>query len=182
MDQKRSTIFLDRDGTLIEDRHYLSDPSQVVLLDGCAEGLQALVSAGFALVMVTNQSGISRGLVTLEQMKAVNDELAEVLECSGVKLDGVFYCPHHPDDLCDCRKPRVGMFEQAAAHLRIDISGSWVIGDKCSDVQFGANIGARTVLLSADALNSDSLPGGCEPTATVKSFREAVAFVISGRS
>jgi histidinol-phosphate phosphatase family protein len=179
MNRTRPAIFLDRDGTLIEDRHYLSDPSQVELLDGCIEGLQQLSSKGYLLVMVTNQSAIARGLATREQVDAVNEELVRQLALFDVLLDGIYLCPHHPDDQCECRKPNAGMIEQATQKLPIDNSKSWVIGDKCSDVLLGQNIGALTVLISSRETNAEQLPGSCEANAKVTGFREATEFITS---
>jgi histidinol-phosphate phosphatase family protein len=179
MEQTRPAVFLDRDGTLIRDFHYLSDVSQVELLDGCVEGLSRLSAAGFALVMVTNQSGIARGLVTLDQMEAINGKIVEIFLESAIELDGIFYCPHHPDDQCDCRKPRVGMVDQANERLAIDVRKSWVIGDKCSDVGLGLNVGARAILLASGDAAPDLSSSDCLPTATVASFGEAVTYVLS---
>ena len=179
MIQKRPAIFLDRDGTLIEDLHYLSDPAQVVLLAGCVDGLLKLSSAGFYLVVVTNQSGIARGLMTQGQVDEVNDSLADLLSRQGVVLDGIYLCPHGPDDGCRCRKPRAGMVEQAREKLPIDLTRSWVIGDKCSDVLLGQNVGVRTILLKTDETNSGQSSGDCQATATAGGFSEAVAYVTS---
>jgi len=177
--KSRPAVFLDRDGTLIEDRHYLSDPSQVVLLDGCIEGLLELSAKGYFLVMVTNQSGIARGLATHDQVNAVNQMVVRMLSVHNVTLDGIFLCPHHPDDQCNCRKPSTGMIGQATENLPIDIGQSWVIGDKCSDVLLGQNIGARTILLAPDESESEPLTLSCEATATVNGFCEAIAYVTS---
>jgi len=144
-------VFLDRDGTLIEDVGYPRDPDRVRLLPGVPEALQRLRQAGFRLVIVSNQSGVGRGLVTPEEVTAVHRRLIEVLEGHGVVIDDARYCPHAPEDACDCRKPSPAMLYAAAEHLGIDLAGSFMVGDKASDAEAGRRAGAATVLLSADA-------------------------------
>jgi len=135
-------VFLDRDGTLVEEVPYLHDPGQVVLLPGVATALGALAAAGFALVVVTNQAGVAHGHYDEAAVAAVHRRLAELLGAEGVRLDGVWYCPHHPDGTvapyaraCHCRKPAPGLLEAAAAALGIDLARSWLIGNHSGDVE-----------------------------------------------
>ncbi len=137
----RKAVFLDRDNTLIEDVPYLSDPSGVRILTGAAEALCEFRNAGFMLVLVTNQSGIGRGMYSDEDMHAVNDRMRELFADEGVSFDGVYYCPHAPEQPCACRKPLPGMLFEAASELGIDLSASVMIGDKLSDVEAGAAAG-----------------------------------------
>jgi D-glycero-D-manno-heptose 1,7-bisphosphate phosphatase len=143
----KPAIFLDRDGTLIEERHYLSEPSQVALFPGTVEALRQLARAGYALIIVTNQSGIGRGLFTEDQLRDVHRHLAETLAAAGIRLDGIYHCPHAPAEPCDCRKPEPGLVHRACAELDLDPSQSFVIGDKPADVALGVRVGARPILV-----------------------------------
>jgi D-glycero-D-manno-heptose 1,7-bisphosphate phosphatase len=146
----RPAVFLDRDGTLIEDVGYPRDPEAVRLLEGAPEALAALRRAGFALVVVSNQSGIGRGLVTREEAQAVHDRFVQELRAHGVELDDVRYCPHSPDDACACRKPAAGLLLDSARELDLDLTRSFMVGDKPDDVEAGRAAGCRTVLLGGD--------------------------------
>ena len=143
----RRAVFLDRDGTLIEDVGYPRDPDLVRLLPGVAEGLAALRKAGFLLVVVSNQSGIGRGLVTREEAAAVHDRVVQELRGRDVELDVVRYCPHAPDDSCACRKPAAGLLLAAGRELALDLAGSFMVGDSPADVEAGRTAGCRTILL-----------------------------------
>ena len=143
----RPAVFFDRDGTLISDTGYLSCPNEVELLPGAIALLRGLRSAGFLLVVVSNQSGVGRGLITEEQARSVDHRFRAILAEYGFALDGVYYCPHAPDAECDCRKPKPGLLLRAAAELRIDLKRSYIVGDKLSDVEAGAAVGCRSILL-----------------------------------
>ena len=145
----RRAIFLDRDGTITIDTGYPSDPDEVELLPGAADGLRTLRDRGWALVLVSNQSGVGRGMITPEQAQAVHDRLMDELRATGVQFDGAYYCPHAPDDACECRKPRSGLLRRAASELRIDLARSVMVGDRQSDVEAGRGAGCRTVLLGS---------------------------------
>src|SRR5690242_3958166 len=133
----RRAVFLDRDGTIIEDAGYLADASRVTLLPGAVAALRSFRERGMLLVVVSNQSGIPRGLITPAQHAAVADRVADILASSGVRLDAAYYCAHLPTDGCACRKPRPGMLEQAAREHGIDLAASIMVGDKLSDVAAG---------------------------------------------
>lgn len=138
---------LDRDGTLIYERHYLADPDGVELLPGVIEGLKAIRKMGLGLVVVTNQSGIGRGLFDLSMLDKVHERMKRLLSYHGVELDGIYYCPHLPETHCDCRKPAVGMALRAAKELNFEPGEGFMVGDKNVDVQLGKNLGATTVLV-----------------------------------
>ncbi|MBX6363293.1 MAG: HAD family hydrolase [Gemmatimonadetes bacterium] len=142
-------MFLDRDGTLIEERHYLADPDGVVLLPGAAAGLRALRELGYALVVVTNQSGIARGLFTEADFHRVQLRLEALLAAEGVRLDGVYMCPHHPEHggPCECRKPGLGLYRRAIAELGVDASASLFVGDRATDIEPARAFGGRGVLV-----------------------------------
>ena len=147
LDHNGCALFLDRDGVVIADRDYLSDPDQVVLLPGVAETMMAAAAAGYLLIGVSNQSGLGRGHFTPEDLERVMVRMDRLLENAGTGFDGFFYCPHAPADGCECRKPAAGLFEEAARSCRWEPGGSWVVGDKSSDVAFGRNRGLGSVLV-----------------------------------
>ena len=144
---RRRFVILDRDGTVIEEREYLSQPEQVALISGAGAALRKLRQMGFGLVMITNQSGIGRGYFDQAQLGLVHERLAQVLQEESVKLDGIYVCPHTPDDRCACRKPGTGLIEKAAKELDFDLEGSIVIGDKDCDIDMGRRAGAMTFLV-----------------------------------
>ncbi len=147
-------IFLDRDGTLVHPRHYPSRPEHLRLYEGIGVPLARLRRAGFRLVVITNQSGIARGYFTVADLAAMHEHLARQLEAFGVTLDGIYFCPHHPDGViaglavrCDCRKPRPGMLVRAARELNLDLARSWLVGDILDDVEAGKRAGCLTMLV-----------------------------------
>jgi D-glycero-D-manno-heptose 1,7-bisphosphate phosphatase len=142
-------VFLDRDGTIIEEVGYLREPAGVKLIPGAAGGIRRLNERGVAVVVVTNQAGVGRGYFPETAVAEVHGEVARQLAGAGggARWDAIYYCPHHPDDACDCRKPGPGMFRRAAAEHGLDLTRSFVVGDKVSDVRAGALLGCRTVLV-----------------------------------
>ena len=140
-------ILLDRDGTLIEDRHYLSDPAQVVLLPGVAPALRRLSQAGCRLFVVSNQSGVGRGYFSLESAHACNERLAQLLAAHDAHVTDMLLCPHSPEEGCACRKPRTGMWDALRGRHGLQAAHTAMIGDKCDDVRFGRAAGLRTVLV-----------------------------------
>lgn len=141
-------IFLDRDGTIIEEKNYLADPDQVVLLDNAVAGLRAMSRHGFPLVVISNQSGIGRGYFSLEQAEAVRARLEHMLAREGIEMAGWYMCPHAPEALCSCRKPLPGLIEAAAQALDLAPANSFVIGDKRCDIDLAAAVGAEGILVT----------------------------------
>jgi D-glycero-D-manno-heptose 1,7-bisphosphate phosphatase len=141
-------VFLDRDGTLIDDVGYISDPADVRLVPGAADALQALRDAGFRLVVASNQSGLGRGLVTQEEADAVHQRFVEELDRAGGQIDAAYYCPHAPEEGCDCRKPLPGLIIDAARELELDLKRSFMVGNSDVDVAAGKAAGCRAILLS----------------------------------
>jgi D-glycero-D-manno-heptose 1,7-bisphosphate phosphatase len=144
---QRRFILLDRDGTINVERHYLSDPDQVELIPGVADGLRHLSEMGFGLLVVTNQSAIGRGYFDQSRLDLIHNRLIELLSREGVKLDGIYFCPHTPEDACQCRKPRTALVEAAARDLNFNPEDSFVIGDKPCDIELGQKVGATTILV-----------------------------------
>lgn len=156
-------ILLDRDGTVIEDRHYLSDPAGVTLFPGAGQALAALAAAGCRLFLVTNQSGIGRGYFTLADLDACQQRLADLLAPFGVAFTDVVYCPHGPEADCHCRKPRTGMWETLRQRHGLDPAETVIIGDKRDDigVATGASLGAGILVLTGKGADHASKMGVC---------------------
>lgn len=154
-------VFLDRDGTLAKDVHYCSRPEDFFLLPTVLEGLKLLNEAGFKLIVITNQSGLARGFFNAEALGQIHARMNTLVAASGSHLSAVYFCPHHPDDKCHCRKPETGMLEQAMREWDIDPARSFFIGDKYLDVEAANRTGCRAVLVPSsepeiELLNSDT--------------------------
>lgn len=144
---ERRFVVLDRDGTLIVERHYLSDPDAVELIEGAGDALRRLAGLGRGLVVVTNQSGIGRGLFDHERLEQIHARVEALLAREGVRLAGIYFCPHHPEDGCACRKPGTALLDRAARELGFEPRRAFVVGDMASDVELGRAVGATTVLV-----------------------------------
>ena len=136
-------VFLDRDGTIARDVPYCSRPEDFELLPGAAEAIRLLNEYGFKVVIVTNQSGIARGYFTERMLARIHDKMQKELAKQGAHVDAIYYCPHHPDDNCDCRKPKPKMVLQAAVDLDIDLNQSYVIGDSEMDIELARRAGCK---------------------------------------
>lgn len=143
----KRAIFLDRDGTVIEECGYLNDPERVKLLPGAAEALAALAADGWKLVVVSNQSGVGRGLISPSQMEDVQARFLEATRQHGVTIDATYICTHSPEDGCECRKPSPFLLQRAAEEHALDLAESWMIGDREGDILCGRNAGCRTIWL-----------------------------------
>ncbi len=143
----KGAVFLDRDGTINHDTGYISDPEGLVLLPGAASAIKRLNENGIKVIVVTNQSGVGRGYFTEADLRAVNKRLEELLLLDGARLDGIYYCPHRPEEGCGCRKPEVGLLERAAEEHAIDPRASFMVGDKAVDVHLAKRAGAKAILV-----------------------------------
>jgi D-glycero-D-manno-heptose 1,7-bisphosphate phosphatase len=146
----RPAIFLDRDGTLIEEVGHLGEPNRVLVLPGVPDALRRFAGAGFALVVVSNQAGVARGLFTEDAVRAVNAHAAELLRSLGAPdIDGWYFCPHHPEFTgpCDCRKPGPGMLTRAAVELDLALDRSWMVGDHPVDAGAARAAGVRPIVV-----------------------------------
>ncbi len=168
---------LDRDGTIIADRDYISDPDEVALLPNAAPGLRRLAALGLRLVVVTNQSGIGRGYFDESQLAAVNARMAELLRGEGIEIAGIWHCPHRPDDGCSCRKPNIGLVDRAATELGFDPGRAVVIGDKASDIELGKRLGATTILVRTGDGAETAASGAAEPDRIAHDILDAADFV-----
>lgn len=180
MTVQRRAVFLDRDGTLIRDAHYIKEPSQVELLPGIPEGLQALRDGGFALVVITNQSGIGRGFYTEVEYAAVRDRLAALLASHGVQLDASYHCPHHPeaDGPCECRKPGSLLYRRAVDEHGLDAVRSFAIGDRWRDISPLRGMGGLGILVPNENTPDKDIAEALTGAVIVKDFTQAVALVL----
>lgn len=182
-----AAVFLDRDGTLIEEVGYLDRPDRVALYPYSADAIRALNRTGMRIVLVTNQSGVARGFFTEAVVNAVHDHIAGLLSGSGAHFDAYYYCPHHPDGkiaqyarACDCRKPGPGLVERAARELGIDPRRSYVVGDRWLDVALARAVGARGILVRTGyGLTEETKPvAGLEPDAVVDNLIAAASWIL----
>jgi len=163
-------IFLDRDGTIIEDPGYINHPDQVKLLEGVPEALQELIAIGYKLVVVSNQSAVARGIVTEKVLGEIHDRLNQLLGEKGIRLDGIYYCPYHPDGAIpkyrkesNLRKPNPGMLLTAAEQMHIELNQSWMIGNRDRDIEAGTRAGCKTILINHPSHNKQHTPGESNP-------------------
>ena len=159
-------VFVDRDGTINRDVPYCSRPEDFELLPGAAEAIRLLNEHSFKVVVITNQSGIARGYFTEEMLAKIHDKMRSELAKHGAHVDAIYYCPHHPDDNCECRKPKPKMVLQAARDLQIDLSQSYVVGDAEMDVELARRAGCKAGIRVGEV----SATGGW----VAASFRDAV--------
>jgi D-glycero-D-manno-heptose 1,7-bisphosphate phosphatase len=150
----RRLALLDRDGTIVVDKVYLSDPDRIEFAPGAIEGLRLLRDAGFALVLITNQSGIARGLFDAATLERIHDRLKSMLAAEGLELKAIYFCPHGPDDGCDCRKPAPGMLRQAMRDLGFRLDEAVMIGDSDADMGAAAAAGVPGVRVAASGSGS----------------------------
>ena len=144
----RPAVFLDRDGVLIENQPgYVRSWSHVEFLPGSIRAIQQLNASGYAIVMVTNQSAVGRGIISLEEAMRINQQIVDEVAARGGKIDATYMCPHSPGEGCRCRKPEPGMLLQAAAELDLDLTRSYMVGDAISDVEAGKSAGVATILV-----------------------------------
>lgn len=176
---RRRYAVLDRDGTIIVEKNYLSDPSQVELLSSAAKGLREMSSLGLGLVVVTNQSGIGRGYFTGSMLDQIHQRLTDLLGQHGVYLDGIYHCPHTPQDECECRKPKLDLLLRAAKENNFEPSACFVVGDKGSDIQLGKGVGATTILVNTGYGQETAKDPDVQPDFTVSGLSEVSETILS---
>lgn len=172
----KTAAFLDRDGTLIEDAHYLSDVSRIHLLPGAADSVRRLNDAGVLAIVVTNQSGIAQGLISEAQYEATRDRLAELLRGAGARIDAQYHCPHYPSvtGACECRKPGTGLFRLAARDHQIALDRSLYVGDRRRDVEPGVTLGGCGVLVPSTESTTPEIMWASEHATVDESLQDAV--------
>ena len=189
--QSRPAVFIDRDGTLNEDIGYVSTPDELVLYPWAAEAVRRINVSGWLAIVITNQSGIARGMYSEKTLDAIHSRMIHELAREGARIDAVYYCPHHPDVgdsryriECECRKPRTALLEKASREHRINLAGSYVIGDKASDIKLAENAGARGALVfTGYGRETFAHPGRwpCAPDFTAENLLEAVERILDSR-
>jgi histidinol-phosphate phosphatase family protein len=177
----RRAAFLDRDGTLIEDRHFLADPDRVALMPNAATAIRTLNAAGALVVIVTNQSGIARGLLTEAQYAATAERVREAFAAAGARIDAMYHCPHYPEisGTCECRKPGTLLHRRAAAEHGIALARSAFIGDRLRDVLPAKELGGRGVLVASATTPADELARAEGEFAVVHSLIDAVNLALA---
>ncbi len=187
----RPAVFLDRDGTLSEERGYIDRLELIEIFPWTSDAIRLLNRAGFAVVVVTNQSAIGRGIIDPPFLQTVHDAFDRHLAQSGARVDRYYYCPHHPDArlpeyrmVCRCRKPGPGMIEQATTELGLDPSRSFMVGDRLIDVACGHAAGVRSLLVRSghSAHGGEAPPGLSEPDAILNNLMEAVGWILRSSS
>ena len=178
----KAPVFVDRDGTLIVEKGYLSDPAQVALEATVIEGLSMLSAHGHPLIVLSNQSGIGRGILTREDAQRVNARVDSLLRGHGITILGWYMCPHPPDTQCSCRKPQPGMALEASRDLGLTLAGCFVVGDKRADVELAEAIGGIGILLSTGHGREHVHWAREHARPVFDQFREAASFITSRSS
>jgi len=158
-------VFLDRDGTVNEEVHYLSDSKDLKLLPRVAEAIKMFNDAEYKVIIITNQSAIAKGFLTIEKLNEIHEKLLTLLNKKGAKIDAIYYCPHHPNEGCMCRKPKPGLLLKASKEHNIDLNRSYMVGDKLTDIEAGKRAGCKTILVKTGygkeeiiKINTDNCP------------------------
>ncbi|HUR12819.1 MAG TPA: HAD family hydrolase [Flavitalea sp.] len=181
---KNKAIFLDKDGTLIPDIPFNTDPALITLSQGAAEGCRLLVQQGFRIIVVANQPGMAHGYCTPEALERIRGTIQLLLAKEEIPLHGFYFCPHHPKGIvpeysiqCWCRKPKPGMLLQACMDQQIDIKSSWMIGDTLDDIEAGKKAGCRTILIDNGNETEWNLTKSRSPHFTCSNLREAAELI-----
>lgn len=179
-------VFMDRDGTIVEDVGYLNSPEQIHFIPGSIEAIKMLNEAGYKVVVITNQAGVAKGLITEDMLQTIDKTLHKWILNGGAHLDGIYYCPHHPEhgvypykQVCECRKPHPGLIKRAHRDLDIDLSQSYMIGDKATDVEAGKSAGAKTVFVLSGRGKEEKEKLKDKPNHIANNLLEAVKWVLN---
>lgn len=179
-------VFLDRDGTIVEDVGYLNSPEQLQFIPGSIEAIKMLNEAGYKVVVITNQAGVARGLITENMLQTIDKTLHKWILNNGAHLDGVYYCPHHPEhgvypykQVCECRKPHPGLIKRAHRDLKIDLAQSYMVGDKASDIEAGKRAGTKTVFVNTGRGPEEKPKLKEKPDHMSDNLRQAVNWILS---
>ncbi|VVB78613.1 Histidine biosynthesis bifunctional protein HisB [uncultured archaeon] len=172
---KIKAIFLDRDGVINLDSGHVGKINDFVFLPRVFESLKMLSSKGYLFIIITNQSGISRGYYDLEDFFTLNNWMLDKFDENGIKISGVYFCPHHPDENCNCRKPKSLMFDSAVSDFNIDEAQSWIIGDKLTDLEIGKNSPCKKILIRSKYIQNPVDSG----ILLVEDLYEAASFIVN---
>ncbi|MGC8554717.1 MAG: D-glycero-alpha-D-manno-heptose-1,7-bisphosphate 7-phosphatase [Candidatus Acidulodesulfobacterium sp.] len=183
---KNKCVFLDRDGVLIKDVGYLKNPEDIIILPGSLDALKDLKDAGYLLIIVTNQAGVAKGFFSVDDLAAVHDKLLKIYENNGIRIDDLYFCPHHdkgtikPYNIkCSCRKPSAGMVLKGAAKFDIDTGRSFMVGDKDSDIMLAKNSGLKSFYIKNDMYEHDE---NIIPDFYVKDLKEAAEIILLNKN
>lgn len=181
----RRAVFLDRDGTLLEEGNYVDRLDRLVFFPYSIDSVRALNRAGFAVVVVTNQSGVARGMYTETFVRESHQHIDQKLTAAGARIDGYYYCPHHPQGSvkplrrnCECRKPKPGQLQQAAAELHLDLPTSFIVGDRWKDIEAGEAVGARGILVRTGYGRDDESARPSQGAEVVDNLIQAVTWIL----
>jgi D-glycero-D-manno-heptose 1,7-bisphosphate phosphatase len=174
-------VFLDRDGTIMEDANYVGDVERVLVIPGAAAALRQLQEAGYKLFIITNQSGVGRGYFSREAVELIHEHLDEYFGRSGVRFDHYYVCPHHPEDNCDCRKPKPKFLLDAAREYGLDLSRCFMVGDRASDIQAGDNAGVPTILVLTGVGRETLAKREVKPNHVAENIGAAVAWILENQ-
>jgi D,D-heptose 1,7-bisphosphate phosphatase len=177
--KSKPAVFLDRDGTLLTERGYLCDPEKIRFYRFVAPALRHLQKAGFRLIVVTNQSGVGRGYFSLAQLIKINRRFSAMLKSQGIRIDGIFYCPHLPTAGCRCRKPNPHLLQKAARRWKIPLSASYVIGDQMTDINMAAASRVQPVLVLTGSGRRNRLPALQKGAKVTRDLRSAASWILS---
>lgn len=181
MSASRPAVFLDRDGTLLTERGYLSNPQNIRFYPSVVPALKQLQKKGFDLIVITNQSGVGRGYFSLSTLSKINQRFTSLLRMKGVRINDIYFCPHAPDDGCRCRKPKPFLLQQAAKRRKISLASSFVVGDQMTDINMAVAAGVKPILVltgSGRAQRKKAILAGAKITRNVSS---AVTWILSQR-
>lgn len=172
-------VFIDRDGVINQDLgKYITKPEDFLFLPNAVEALKKLYKSEYKVIIITNQGGIGKGIYTKEDMEAIHEKMHKLLKEKDVEIDGLYYCPHHPNENCECRKPRIGMVKKAIKEHDIDVKNSFFIGDKTSDIKAGKDAGCKTFLVKTGYAGHDKAYDA-EPDFVVSDLLEAVNKILT---
>jgi len=175
----KRAVFLDRDGTMNKDVPYCRRPDDFELFPNTARAIKLLNEHGYKVIVITNQSGVARGYFSEDMLGLIHQKMLNQLAEENAGIDGIYYCPHHPDDDCECRKPKPKMVLQAAKEHDIDLKWSFMVGDKSQDILLGKNAGCHTVLIQSSPDEIEIEP--CLPDYTAADLYEAALWIIDQR-
>ena len=178
MSKKRKAVFLDRDGTLIHYRKAVKDPLHIILYRDTAHAIKLLNQKGYFCVVITNQPSVEKGLITRKEADALNQFMVKRLKTQGAQLDAAYLCPHCHPSTCECRKPNIGMIKKAVKDLKIDLKGSWLIGDGLRDIETGKRAKLNTILVKTRKVNPDDIFFKAIPDFIVSDLMSAARLIV----
>lgn len=173
-------VFIDRDGTINKNTGYIDKPSDLHIYPGVAESIKELKGIGFKIFIITNQSGIARGFFNEEILEKIHEKMKKEFELKGAKIDAIYYCPHHPDEKCSCRKPETGLLKKAINDFDIDVNQSFIIGDRMLDIEAGYKVGCRTVLIpeNVELVKKEIKESDIKPDKICKNFHQGAKWIL----